>query len=66
MSKAEFGTVREQCESCRCETPHDVTIQQKTEAGPGVDHPEFSREPYRVTECEVCGTVGEVRLNNVR
>ncbi|MFB6183929.1 MAG: hypothetical protein ABEI96_05185 [Haloarculaceae archaeon] len=53
----------ERCESCGRDTPHHVSVRLLTES----DQPEnahFSREPYRVTECQVCGTVTQTRMNN--
>ena len=50
----------EECERCARETVHEVAIEMRTE---NPDSP-FSREPYRIAECNVCGATEEVRLNN--
>jgi len=53
----------EECSQCSRETPHSVSIQILTES----DSPEnaaFSREPYRVSMCLVCGEEVSVRMNN--
>jgi len=49
----------EECEDCEHETPHEVSVELRSEG----DSP-FAREPYRVTECLTCGLSSEVRMNN--
>jgi len=44
-------------------TPHDVAVEILTESTKP-ENAEFSREPYRVSECRVCGTTETVRMNN--
>ncbi|QSG08956.1 DUF7835 family putative zinc beta-ribbon protein [Halapricum desulfuricans] len=51
------------CEHCGRETIHSVSLQLVTESDRS-DNAEFSREPYRVTECLVCGEQTAVRMNN--
>lgn len=53
----------EHCEGCGEETPHDVRIEIQTESSK-TENTEFSREPYRVTECERCGETTNKRMNN--
>ncbi len=53
----------EECENCKRTTPHEVTVQILTES-PDPENAEFSREPYRVSECTVCGTTEKTRMNN--
>ncbi|WP_135304004.1 DUF7835 family putative zinc beta-ribbon protein [Haloarcula amylovorans] len=53
----------EACSSCDRETPHDVRVQIQTESSKR-ENAEFSREPYRVSECQVCGTTTHTRMNN--
>jgi len=53
----------EDCEECGRETPHDVSVQILTESSIA-KNAEFSREPYRVSECRVCGVQTETRMNN--
>lgn len=53
----------EHCEECGRETSHDVSVQIRTESRKK-KNAEFSREPYRVTQCLVCGTEHSQRMNN--
>lgn len=53
----------ERCSACRADTEHDVAIEIRQESTHG-DHPEFSREPYRVATCRRCGTETAMRMNN--
>jgi len=54
----------ERCEVGGRETTHRVTIQIKTENAKA-DNAAFSREPYRVSECQVCGHRESRRMNGV-
>jgi len=55
-----FSEVAEECDDCERETAHDVAVELRTE------NPDssFSREPYRVAECSVCGATTTRRMNN--
>ncbi len=53
----------EACSTCDRETPHAVRVQIQTESTKP-ENAEFSREPYRVSECQVCGTTTSTRMNN--
>ena len=53
----------EACSTCERTTPHDVSVQILTESTKE-ENAAFSREPYRVSECQVCGTTTETRMNN--
>jgi hypothetical protein len=53
----------ERCEHCGRDTPHSVSIELKTESAAD-ENAEFSREPYRVCQCDVCGERTEQRMNN--
>jgi len=53
----------EACSTCGHTTPHDVSVQILTESSKQ-ENAAFSREPYRVSECQVCGTTTETRMNN--
>ena len=53
----------EECDECSRETPHEVSIQLLTESRKE-KNAEFSREPYRVTTCRICGTETLTRMNN--
>ncbi|WP_137285819.1 DUF7835 family putative zinc beta-ribbon protein [Halorussus salinisoli] len=58
-----FSETTEPCEECGQPTPHDVTIEIRTESNKS-SNAEFSREPYRVTECVKCGAATSQRMNN--
>jgi len=55
--------ITEECDSCGRATPHEVTVEILTES-PDPENAEFSREPYRVSECRVCGATETTRMNN--
>ncbi|MFB6075460.1 MAG: hypothetical protein ABEJ89_10645 [Haloarculaceae archaeon] len=65
MAIKEDGTadISEPCSSCGRVTPHDVSVEILTESG-NPENAEFSREPYRVSECRVCGATDRIRMNN--
>ena len=53
----------EWCGACDTDTIHEVSIQLRTESTQS-ENAEFSREPYRVTECLDCGHRTSQRMNN--
>jgi len=53
----------ETCSTCGHDTPHVVTVEILTESTKR-QNAEFSREPYRVSECRICGTTTQLRMNN--
>lgn len=53
----------ESCTSCEQTTPHAVSVEILTESAQP-ENAEFSREPYRVSECLTCGTTTSTRMNN--
>jgi len=53
----------EECEHCDRPTPHEVSLEILTESA-DPENAEYSREPYRVTECLVCGVTRQIRMNN--
>jgi len=53
----------EACADCGRDTPHAVSVQIQTESSKR-ENAEFSREPYRVSECQVCGATTSTRMNN--
>ena len=59
----DVADVTEECESCSRVTPHEVAVKILTESGKP-ENAEFSREPYRVSECVVCGATETMRMNN--
>lgn len=54
----------EDCPECGGETEHTVHIELLTESKKR-ENAVYSREPYRVTTCHVCGTEQSVRMNDV-
>ncbi len=58
-----FQAITESCDDCERDTPHEVSVEIKTESQKR-ENAEFSREPYRVTECQVCGETSSQRMNN--
>ncbi len=52
----------EECTTCRRQTPHQVGIEVRAESEG--QNAAFSREPYRVTECLICGATASTRMNN--
>lgn len=57
------GQINERCESCERVTPHEVSVEILTESTKA-ENTEFSREPYRVSECQACGATETQRMNN--
>jgi hypothetical protein len=58
-----FDGLTEYCEPCDGETLHHVSVQMRTESKKE-ENAEFSREPYRVTECQRCGVRTSQRMND--
>lgn len=54
--------LEEVCASCDRETEHEVSVQI-LEEGRG-DNAQYSREPYRVKECQRCGEKTQKRMNS--
>ncbi|ESS05376.1 MAG: hypothetical protein A07HB70_02419 [uncultured archaeon A07HB70] len=55
--------MRERCERCGAETPHDVRLEIRTESAAS-ENAAFSREPYRVAACRRCGDESSTRMND--
>lgn len=55
--------VTEECDQCGAVTPHTATVKILTEST-NSENAQFSREPYRVSECTVCGASESTRMNN--
>lgn len=53
----------EECEQCGVDTMHSVSVQILTESPDGKNS-HYSREPYRVKECQRCGERSSQRMNN--
>ncbi|MFB6137717.1 MAG: hypothetical protein ABEJ42_05175 [Halobacteriaceae archaeon] len=53
----------ERCEECAAETAHAVSVELRTESAES-ENAQFSREPYRVSECRACGATRARRMNN--
>jgi len=58
-----FNGLTEYCEDCDLDTLHEVSVQIRTESLKS-ENAQFSREPYRVTECQRCGHRASQRMNN--
>jgi len=58
-----FSSVVEECEDCGRITPHEAAIELRTESD-RERNAEFSREPYRISECQLCGNETTRRMNN--
>ncbi|WP_336038229.1 hypothetical protein [Halobacterium yunchengense] len=57
--------VVETCDECGRERPHEVGIELLTESDDGDrENAAFSREPYRVAECQACGETTTTRMND--
>lgn len=55
--------MEEECSQCEQNTPHDIAVKIETESSKN-ENAEFSREPYRVAECQICGNTQKQRMNN--
>jgi hypothetical protein len=53
----------EHCDACETDTLHEVSVQIRTESLKE-ENAQFSREPYRVAECQRCGERHSQRMNN--
>jgi uncharacterized protein (DUF169 family) len=53
----------EECERCGRVTPHTIAVRILTESTEP-ENAEYSREPYRISECRVCGALERARMNN--
>ena len=58
-----FNGLTERCDDCDLETLHEVSVQIRTESRTA-ENAQFSREPYRVAECQRCGSRRSQRMNN--
>ena len=56
-------SISEECLECESTTAHDVSVQILTESADS-DNAAYSREPYRVSVCQSCGTEERIRMNN--
>lgn len=56
-------SIVEDCPECGREQPHEVSIDILTESTDS-ENAEFSREPYRISECRSCGETSKTRMNN--
>jgi hypothetical protein len=60
---SQFDEMQEECPACERATPHSISVELKTESSQS-ENAEFSREPYRVSECSICGETTTQRMNN--
>ncbi|MEF8821372.1 MAG: hypothetical protein V5A52_03780 [Halovenus sp.] len=58
-----IADMTEECSSCDRQTPHTVSVEILTESAKE-ENSEYSREPYRVSECLECGETTTRRMNN--
>ncbi|NHN47006.1 hypothetical protein G9464_05270 [Halostella sp. JP-L12] len=58
-----FDGMTEHCDACDSDTLHEVSVQIRTESLKE-ENAQFSREPYRVAECQRCGERHSQRMNN--
>lgn len=58
-----LADMTEDCATCGRATPHSVSVEILTESGKR-ENAAFSREPYRVSECRLCGQTTTTRMNN--
>jgi formate dehydrogenase assembly factor FdhD len=64
MGEVDSGSeMFEECRDCHRETPHSVSVELRVESEKQ-ENAVYSREPYRVSTCRVCGTESVIRLNN--
>ena len=63
MSDGAINTVTEACSQCGESTPHAARIEIRVESVKETNA-SYSREPYRVSECIVCGEEQTQRMNN--
>ncbi|MFB6304761.1 MAG: hypothetical protein ABEH47_06315 [Haloferacaceae archaeon] len=55
--------IREPCARCSGETVHEVHVEIRTEST-AEENAQFSREPYRVSTCQECGSESVLRMND--
>ncbi|PSQ40088.1 hypothetical protein BRD13_00615 [Halobacteriales archaeon SW_5_70_135] len=53
----------EYCDGCETDTLRQVSVQVRTESTK-TENAQFSREPYRVAECQRCGVRTSQRTND--
>lgn len=62
-TRTDDTAMAERCEACGRETQHDVSVTLRVESTK-TENAEYSREPYRVSTCRVCGAERTIRMNN--
>ena len=63
MASRTIADVSEECPTCGRTTTHHVGLEILVESTQE-ENAQFSREPYRVSECHVCGDRRSTRMNN--
>lgn len=58
-----LNATSEHCETCDGQTPHEVRVELVTESDKS-ENAHYSREPYRISECTLCGDAQSIRMNN--
>lgn len=61
--RSQFQRMIEFCDRCDLETDHRIALELRTENEQS-KKAIFSREPYRLTECTMCGYRRSKRMNN--
>ena len=57
-----IDTRTEYCENCRHDTEHTVRIERWVESTKQ-ENAKYSRQPYRVLQCEICREMRAQRMN---
>lgn len=62
-TSTDIDDLTEGCDNCERQTPHTISVKILTESTKR-ENTQYSREPYRVSECHVCGAIERTRMNN--
>ncbi len=62
-TSTDIDDLTEECPECDRVTPHTISVKILTESTE-TENAEYSREPYRISECRDCGAVVRTRMNN--
>lgn len=60
---ASGDSMRERCATCDEVRAHEISIDLLVGSEDGADQ-NYSRDPYRIAECQVCGSTTKVRLTS--
>ncbi|PSQ58900.1 MAG: hypothetical protein BRD23_05665 [Halobacteriales archaeon SW_9_67_25] len=59
----DIDDLTEECDECDRQTLHTISVKILTESRQA-ENAQYSREPYRISECQVCGDIEQTRMNN--